>query len=130
MLADESPTINGSGEQTRDYVFVGDVVRANLAALAYEGSGTFNVGTGREVSVNALYEMIRAAAGARTQRQYGPAKPGEQQRSVLDYSRAETTLGWRPMVTVQDGIARTVAWFQDLRDRTSAFPGPVSRHPA
>jgi UDP-glucose 4-epimerase len=129
MLQDEWPTINGTGEQTRDYVFVGDVVRANLAALDYEGSGTFNIGTGREVSVNALYKMIRAEVGADTRMQYGPGKPGEQQRSVLDYSRAEVSLGWRPTVSVRDGIGRTVAWFRSQRDLAAPAASDVTRPP-
>ena len=128
MLGGEPPTINGTGEQTRDYVFVGDVVRANLAALAHDGSGTFNVGTGREVSVNALYNMIRAEAGAHTRMQHGPGKPGEQQRSVLDYKRADATLGWRPTVSVQDGIARTVTWFRNQRDEVPTASAPVTGH--
>jgi UDP-glucose 4-epimerase len=128
MLGGEPPTINGTGEQTRDYVFVGDVVRANLAALIHDGSGTFNVGTGREVSVNALYNMIRSEAGALTQMQHGPGKPGEQQRSVLDSNRAAATLGWRPTVSVQDGIARTVTWFRNQRDDVPTASAPATGH--
>lgn len=112
MLGDGQPVINGPGEQTRDYVYVGDVVQANLAALEYDGSGVFNVGTGRETSVNELFRMIRTETGAEVEETHGPAKPGEQQRSVLGYGKAETELGWSPQVPIEDGLARTVDWFR------------------
>ena len=112
MLGGGQPVINGPGEQTRDYVYVGDVVRANLAALAYDGSGVFNVGTGRETSVNELFRLLRAETGADVEETHGPAKPGEQQRSVLGYENAERDLGWSPQVPIEDGLARTVDWFR------------------
>jgi UDP-glucose 4-epimerase len=112
MLGGGQPIINGSGEQTRDYVYVGDVVQANLAALDHEGSGTFNVGTGRETSVNELFRMLRAETGVDIEETHGPAKPGEQQRSVLGYERAQHDLGWAPQVSIEDGLARTVDWFE------------------
>ena len=112
MLGGGQPVINGPGEQTRDYAYVGDVVRANLAALAYDGSGVFNVGTGRETSVNELFRLLRAETGADVEETHGPAKPGEQQRSVLGYENAERDLGWTPQVPVEDGLARTVDWFR------------------
>ena len=112
MLGGGQPVINGPGEQTRDYVYVGDVVRANLAALAYDGSGVFNVGTGRETSVNELFRLLRAETGADVEETHGPAKPGEQQRSVLGYENAERDLGWTPQVPIEDGLARTVDWFR------------------
>jgi len=120
MLDGAQPVVNGTGEQTRDYVYVGDVVRANLAALDYDGSGTFNVGTGEETSVNALFRMIRAAARSSTAIEHGPGKPGEQQRSVLGNERADRELGWRPTVPVRNGIARTVDWFRTQRARAVA----------
>ena len=112
MLGGGQPVINGPGKQTRDYVYVGDVVRANLAALAYDGSGVFNVGTGRETSVNELFRLLRAETGADVEETHGPAKPGEQQRSVLGYENAERDLGWTPQVPIEDGLARTVDWFR------------------
>jgi len=120
MLDGAQPVINGSGEQTRDYVYVGDVVRANLAALDYAGSGVFNVGTGTEVSVNQLFRKIRAEANPETPMAHGPEKPGEQQRSVLGYERAEHELGWQPSVSIQEGIPRTVDWFRAQRDPIAA----------
>lgn len=115
MLGGGQPIINGSGEQTRDYVYVGDVVRANLAALDCETSGVFNVGTGRETSVNELFRRLRCETGAEVEEQHGPAKPGEQQRSVLSCKKAKNELGWRPQVSLQEGLARTVRWLRKER---------------
>jgi UDP-glucose 4-epimerase len=112
MLEGRQPVINGSGEQTRDFVYVGDVVAANLAALAYEGSGVFNIGTGLETSINELFRMIRDLINPSVPEVHGEAKPGEQQRSVLGYARAQAILGWQPQVSLQEGLRRTVAWFQ------------------
>ncbi len=112
MLEGGQPVINGPGEQTRDYVYVGDVVRANLMALDHDGSGVFNVGTGRETSVNELFRKLRAETGAKVDETHGPAKPGEQQRSVLGYEKAESELGWAPQVPIDEGLAHTVDWFR------------------
>lgn len=116
MLNGEQPIINGEGTQTRDYVYVGDVVAANRAALAYDGSGVFNVGTGVETDVNALFRTIRDLTGADIPEEHGPAKPGEQQRSVLGYDRAQQALGWTPTVDVGEGLRRTVAWFKQQHE--------------
>lgn len=112
MLKGDQPIINGDGKQTRDYVFVGDVVRANLAALNYDGSGVFNVGTGVETNVNELFQTIRELTGADIPEEHGDAKPGEQQRSVLGYERTKRELGWSPQVDVGEGLRRTVEWFE------------------
>ncbi len=112
LLRGEDVTINGPGTQTRDYVFVGDVVRAFVAALGQEESGIFNVGTGVETDVNELFHHINRFTEAGAEEIHGPAKPGEQQRSVLDTTRARKTLGWKPEVNVADGLRQTVAWFQ------------------
>lgn len=113
MLRGERPVINGDGLQTRDYVFVGDVVRANLAALAHEGSGIFNVGTGVETDVVALFRTIREHTGANIPEEHAPAKPGEQRRSVLSFAHSKSVLGWAPQVEVHEGLRRTVEWFRE-----------------
>jgi UDP-glucose 4-epimerase len=104
------PTIFGDGGQTRDYVYVGDVVESMLAAAAFRGSGVFNVGTGTETSVNDLYAAIQRAAGVEREPHYGDARLGELQRSVLDRSLAERELGWRPRHSLDDGLAKTWSW--------------------
>ena len=112
MLRGEPVRINGDGLQTRDYVYVGDVVRAFVAGLASDGSGIYNVGTGVETNVVELFRHIREATGADVPETHGDAMPGEQMRSVLDVSLAREALGWEPQVKVADGLARTVDWFK------------------
>lgn len=115
LLAGQPCTINGDGGQTRDYVFVGDVVRANLRALATDYCGPLNIGTGRETDVNTLYELLRNAAGSDASPIHGPAKPGEQRRSVISPALAERVLDWRPEVPLERGIAATVDFFRARR---------------
>ena len=112
MLRGEPITINGDGKQTRDYVFVGDVVQANLAALDREPCGAVNVGTGVETDVNRLAELILQASGSKSEVTHGPAKQGEQRRSVVDSKRATDVLGWRPETPLAEGLRRTVEWFR------------------
>ncbi|HEY2940416.1 MAG TPA: NAD-dependent epimerase/dehydratase family protein [Gaiellaceae bacterium] len=106
LAAGEAPRIFGDGRQTRDYVFAGDVARATLAAVGLDG-GVFNIGTGVETSVLELYDLCRRVAGAEIEAEPAPARLGELQRSVLDVSRAESELGWRPEVGLEDGLRRT-----------------------
>lgn len=103
-----TPRIYGDGSQTRDYVFVEDVVAAMLAAAGHEG-GVFNVGTGTETSVLDLYEAIQGASGVTREAAFADARLGELQRSVLDISLADRVLGWRPKLALADGLARTWA---------------------
>jgi UDP-glucose 4-epimerase len=112
MLRGELVTVNGDGTQTRDYVYVGDVVRANLLALEAAATGPFNIGTGIETDVNTLARLLREASASSSEIAHGPAKPGEQRRSVVDYRRATDVLGWRPQVSLADGLRRTVEWFR------------------
>lgn len=105
-----TPTIFGDGSQTRDYVFVGDVADAMLRALDVPGGGAYNVGTGVETSVVALYDAVRAASGVDREPSFAPARLGELQRSVLDASYAERELGWRPRHSLADGLAATWEW--------------------
>ena len=114
MLRGESPVINGDGKQTRDYVYVGDVVQANVRALeAPPGFQVFNVGTGVETDVNHLFHVLRQATGSPCDERHGEAKLGEQRRSVLDTGRIGTVLGWRQEVGLEDGLRRTVEFFRE-----------------
>jgi UDP-glucose 4-epimerase len=101
-----SPRIFGDGLQTRDYVYAGDVARATLAASGQDG-GVFNVGTGSETSVVDLYEACLRVAESSQEAEPAPARLGELQRSVLDVSRAESRLGWRPEVPLEEGLRLT-----------------------
>jgi UDP-glucose 4-epimerase len=113
LLEGRTPVINGDGNQTRDYVFVEDVVRANMAVTEHELTGAFNVGTGIETSVNALYDGLTRAIGAAQPVQHGPAKAGEQLRSVLDGSRLREQAKLPSPVKIDEGLERTVEWFRD-----------------
>ncbi|MFB0514995.1 MAG: NAD-dependent epimerase/dehydratase family protein [Candidatus Neomarinimicrobiota bacterium] len=115
----EQVTINGDGLQTRDYVYVDGAVEANVLALDYTDSITFNVGTGIETDVVTLYEHLAAAAGTDLKPRYGPAKPGEQRRSVLSPSLAKAALGWEPKVSLNEGLQKTYLSFAQHTDPKS-----------
>ena len=104
--------IYGDGTQTRDYVYVGDVVDAVVRAAEHEG-GVFNVGTGRETSVLELYEAIQRATGIERPAEHAEPRLGELQRSVLDVGAAARSLGWRPAASLADGLARTWGWMEE-----------------
>lgn len=112
ILKGEEPVINGPGTNTRDYVFVSDVAQANLLALSSEKVGEFNIGTNTEISTTDVFRKVVAAMGATVQEQHGPARPGEQVRSVLDYSKAKQELGWSPTVVFDEGIQQTAEYFR------------------
>ena len=112
LLAGKSPVINGDGKQTRDYVFVGDVVRANVASLDTLYNGAVNIGTGKETDVVTICESLRQGVGAAVKAIHGPAKMGEQRRSCLLTSLAQQVLGWRPEVELKEGLQQTLAYYQ------------------
>ncbi len=112
MLAGGQPLINGDGKQTRDYVFVGDVVRANVKALEVQGSDIFNVCTAIESDVNDIFRIIKHNVGSGCEEKHAPAKKGEQMRSVLSYGKIERMLGWKPDVSLEEGLGRTVEFFR------------------
>jgi UDP-glucose 4-epimerase len=106
MAAGKPTQIFGDGLQTRDFVYVDDVVRAVLAA-GKDGPGVFNIGTGVETSVLELHELCRRVTGSKREPEFGPPRPGDARRSVVDPSLAERELGWRPEHTLDDGLAAT-----------------------
>lgn len=112
LLSGQQAIINGDGLQTRDYVHVRDVVSANLAALEYEGTGHFNVGTGRQVNVKDLLRLLAKHLGVDYEETYGPARSGEQRSSALDCRLAREALGWEPQISLEDGLADTATWFR------------------
>jgi UDP-glucose 4-epimerase len=115
LAADRDSTINGTGEQTRDYVYVGDVARANILALEGEvPSGAYNIGTGVETSVNRLYELLQDVSGRDLPPDHCPAKPDEQLRSSIDPTRAGRVLGWRPEIELAAGLKETLRSFGAL----------------
>ena len=124
LLSGREATINGDGLQTRDYVFVADIVAANIAALGRTGFAIYNVGTGRETTVVELHRRLAAAVGSQQPPVHGPAKPGEQLRSVISSDLLARELGVRPQVSLDEGLRRTVTWFSE---RTGAAATPA--HP-
>jgi len=112
MLRGETPIINGDGLQTRDYIHVSDVVRANLAVLGRPGFQTFNVGTGIETTVVDLFTALREAVGSSLEADHGPAKPGEQRRSVIDGSLLRRTFNLPEPLDLYAGLAQTAEWFR------------------
>ena len=113
LLQGKTPIINGDGGQTRDYVYVGDVVAANIAALDAQFVGEINIGTGIETDVVTIFQHLRQAVGSEIDARHGPAKPGEQRRSCIDAGRAAQVLGWRPKMALAEGLRRTAAWYRD-----------------
>jgi UDP-glucose 4-epimerase len=113
LLRGEPCVVNGDGEQTRDYVYVRDVADAAARALARpEAPGVANIGTGVQTSVNELYRRLAKAARVQRPAVSGPARPGEQRRSVLDAGRAKVLLGWTPATPLDEGLSLTWAWFE------------------
>jgi len=112
LLQRKSPTINGDGKQTRDYVYVGDVVAANLLALESSYTGPLNIGTGKETDVLTLFRMLSDKTGSGVTAVHGPPKPGEQSRSCLDISRAAEALGWNPKVSLSEGLTMTLDYYR------------------
>jgi len=115
MLAGKPVTINGSGEQVRDFVFVGDCARANLAVLAAGDGQAYNVGTGVGTSINALFETLLSVSGLAVTPRHGPRRPGDARHSYLDCRKIASDLGWRPEVTLRDGLALTWNYIRDRR---------------
>jgi UDP-glucose 4-epimerase len=118
LLRGQPCVINGDGEQTRDYVYVGDVADAVSRALARpDAVGVANVGTAVETSVNALYARLLHVTGLDRPPHHGPGLPGEQRRSALDPARAKSLLGWTPLTSLDDGLALTL---RELRKEVEA----------
>ncbi len=113
LIGQQVAIINGDGEQTRDYVYVGDVVRAHLAALARGNGRGINIGTGIETSVNTLFRTLRDLSGRQQEEIHGPGMPGEQRRSCLENGLALEELGWYPEVFLEEGLARTYSFFRE-----------------
>ena len=113
LLSGASCVVNGDGEQTRDYVYVGDVADAVARAVASaDATGIANIGTGAETTVNELYRRLAHLTGVSRAAEHGPAKPGKHRRSLLDAARAKSLLGWRPSTPIDEGLGQTVAWFR------------------
>jgi len=116
LLSGEKAIINGDGKQTRDFVYVKDVVKANLLALDYLKSDFFNIGTGIENDVNTIFKLLKEKAGSKQKEIHISGKLGEQRRSVLNCSKAKKLLGWSPKYSLEKGLEETVKYY---REKTS-----------
>jgi UDP-glucose 4-epimerase len=112
MLQGAIPVINGDGTQTRDYTFVGDIVRANVLALRYPGSNIFNIGTGIETDVTELFRTLQSLLNPSCPERHGPAQAGEQLRSVISAAKIQRELGWSPDIHLAEGLRLTAAFFK------------------
>jgi UDP-glucose 4-epimerase len=111
MAAGQSVTIDGTGQQTRDFVYVGDCVTANLAALERGGGGAYNIGTGQEHSVLRIFEVMARVSGYGREPEFGPPRTGDVVRIALDPSLAARELGWKAETPLEDGLRRTYEFF-------------------
>lgn len=112
LLAGQAPQIFGDGEQTRDFVFVEDVARANLAAI-HQGSGqVVNISTGKATTVSELYKIVKASCQVDCNPEYRPERPGDIRHSYLDSSKAQAILNWKPLVSLTQGIKQTVEYYR------------------
>jgi UDP-glucose 4-epimerase len=127
LLRGQRVVIDGDGRQTRDWVYVEDVAEANVVALERpDATGVVNIGTGCETSVVELFERLCLALDMPAQAQHGPARLGEPRRSALDITRAKRRLGWKPRVTLDEGLRRTVKHASAEMRRPTARAGGVA----
>lgn len=113
MMQGKKPIINGDGNNSRDYVFVADVAKANELALNSNYVGALNIGTSTETTTNEVYDKVAQELEYSQPREHGPARPGEQVRSVLSYQKANTVLGWQPTVTFDQGVKLVAEWYKN-----------------
>jgi UDP-glucose 4-epimerase len=114
LLAGKDITINGTGKQTRDFVYVGDVAEAVFKSVQSKPLGEFNIGTAKETSILTVAEELQKRACPTAKINFGPAKAGEQMRSVIDNTRAREAFGWRPSVEMAAGLDQTLAWYRGI----------------
>ena len=112
----QRPRIDGDGEQTRDYVYVADIVNANILAWRSDKVGIYNIGTGIETSVNKLAQIIKETLASDIDFEKGPARKVDQRRSALGASRAKADLNWQAQVTLEEGIKKTIEWIKQKND--------------
>jgi UDP-glucose 4-epimerase len=113
FLSGKQAVVFGDGKQTRDFVYVGDVVKANLLAVDYNKCDIFNVGTGKETDINTLFNMVRELCGSDQKHVWQPALPGEQKRSVIDSALIKKELGWDQSYDLKKGLQETSKYFKE-----------------
>lgn len=122
LLANQPITINGDGEQSRDFTYIDNVVAANLLALkARDASGQMcNIGSGTRITLNRLVALLEKALGVKAKVVFGPTKAGDVRHSLADIGRAQSILGYEPRITIEEGLRRTIAAFKDEFSSTSS----------
>ena len=118
ILSKEQPIIYGNGEQTRDFVYIKDVVKSAILATKIKKTGIFNIGTGEETNINTVFEIIKEKTKSECKKTYSPLKKGETQRSCLDCSRAKKQLKWQPEYSLEKGLMLTIDWFKNNRKQS------------
>ncbi|MCS7214183.1 MAG: NAD-dependent epimerase/dehydratase family protein [Candidatus Calescibacterium sp.] len=113
LLNGQQPIINGDGLQTRDFLYVEDVVKANMIFTENDGIGIFNVGTGTETDINTIFRKLRDITKSNCEEVHGPEKPGEQRRSCISYKKIQKEFGWVPKVSLDEGLRYTVEFFKE-----------------
>lgn len=113
MIAGQQVVINGSGKQTRDFVFVDDIADASILALEKNEIGIFNLGTSVEADINTVFLKLKEILNSDCKEIHGPAQPGESERSCLDYSKAKETFSWEPKCNLDQGLKKTIDWFKN-----------------
>ncbi len=114
MLREERPTIFGKGDKTRDYVYVADVVAANLLAMEKDIGGVFNIGTGVETSDQQMFDLVAGLTGYRDNPHHAPVRKGEIYRICLDSGKAEKEIGWQPRFALREGLTETVSYYRSV----------------
>jgi len=114
MLQGERPTIFGKGDKTRDYVYVSDVVMANLLAMEKSINGVYNIGTGVETSDQEMFNLLAGLTGYKGDPRYTPVRKGEIYRICLDYSKAQKEIGWQPQFLLREGLTETVNYYRNM----------------
>lgn len=112
MLLGKQPIINGDGRKTRDFIFVDDVVEANILALKKDKIGIFNIGVAKETNINTIFGKLKKLTNSGCKEIHGPEKLGEQKRSCLNYLKAKKELGWQSKYNLDEGLKQTVEWFK------------------
>lgn len=117
LLKGEKPTIFGDGNQTRDFLYVDDAIEAAIKALKAPSGSIYNVGTGKEITINNLLKLLSSILDVKTKPISRPLRKGEIIRSRIDYSKARRELGWKPEYSLEKGLQKTIGWFkQNLND--------------
>ena len=114
MLQGERPTIFGKGDKTRDYIYVADVVAANLLAMGKSINGLFNIGTGLETSDQEMFDLLAGLTGYKDNPQYAPVRKGEIHKICLDSGKAQKEIGWQPQFLLREGLTETVNDYRSI----------------